>query len=150
VLEQLKDPGAIKAMGAIAAVLLIFGWNYLPKSKAQDIKYYRALKLLQEEIRTKRNNPGELTALATKGKKIAKEIADDLKNKASTLEPAKQCLLWAARDEFPRACLAGFGTESPAEKMFGVRLQEAAYQLNLEPRPKIPASAMQNAPLPDD
>ena len=147
-LESLKEPKAIGAICIIALVALIFGWQYLPKSRGQDLKYYRQLRTDPGRMsETKRANAGEMTALISKAKKICKEIADDLKPKANREDPAKQCLLWAARDEFPRACQAGFATESTAEKAFASRLQEAAYQLGLETRPKV---IIQNAPLPDD
>lgn len=149
-LEQVKEPKALASVGVLLLIALVVGWNYLPKSKTQDIKYYRALKQILDDIRAHRSNPTEIAELQISATKTAKEIADALKNKASRDEPAKQYLLWAARDEFPRALQAGFSTESISERSFATRLQEAAYELGLERRPQIPVSSEQIAPVPDN
>lgn len=145
-LESLKEPKALGTIAAVAVVLLVVGWTYLPKSRAGDIKMYQALKSVVEEIRTKRvNSPGDVGALQQKLQKVGKEIAAELKNKASRDEPAKQCLLWASRDEVPRVITAGLNTESAAEKALMSRLQEAAYELGLEKRPPIDMAQLVNA-----
>ena len=137
-LESLKEPKAIGSICAIAFVLLMVGWQFLPKNRADDIKKYQALKQLLDEVKSKRTSaPAELTALQQKLTKIGKEIATELKDKASRDEPAKQCLLWAARDEIPRLVQAGLGAESPAEQTLTNRLKDAAYELGLEKRPPV-------------
>lgn len=137
-LESLKEPKAIGSFCVVAAVLLLFGWGYLPKSRGADIKRYQTLKGLVDEIRLKRTSaPTELPALQQKLEKAAKQIAADVKDKASRDDVAKQTLLWASRDEVPRFVQAGIGVESAAEKSLNSRLQEAAYELGLEKRPPI-------------
>ena len=137
-LESLKEPKAIGSMCAVAVVLLFFGWNFLPKSRAADIKKYQALKEILDEVKTKRTAPpAELAALQQKLTKVGKEIATELKTKASRDEPAKQCLLWAARDEVPLVVQVGLSKESPAEVRLATRLREAAYELGLEKRPPV-------------
>ena len=77
--------------------------------------------------------------------KTAKEIAAEVKDKASRDEPAKQCLLWATRDEIPRFLQAGLAAESPAEMVLVSRLQDTAYELGLEKRPVVaPSTADSN------
>ena len=127
-------------------VTLFFGWGFLPKSRAADIKRYQALKSLVDEIRAKRtSSPTELPPLQQKLEKTAKEIAAEVKDKASRDEPAKQCLLWATRDEIPRFLQAGLAAESPAEMVLVSRLQDTAYELGLEKRPVVaPSTADSN------
>lgn len=149
-LENMKQPKALGSAGAIAAVMLIFGWGYLPKSRGADIRRYQTLKGLVDEIRSKRASaPTELPSLQQKLEKAAKEISAEVKAQANREEPAKQCLLWATRDEIPRVIQAGLTTESPAEKTLLARLQDAAYELGLEKRP-IVALAQSTSPVSDD
>jgi hypothetical protein len=137
-LESLKEPKAIGSLCTIAFVLLIVGWRYLPKSHADDIKRYQALKGILDEVKSKRaSSPAELLGLQDKLKKTAKQIADEVKAKAGPDEPAKQCLLFAARDEVPRMMQSGLALESAAEKMLAIRLKEASYELGLEKRPPV-------------
>lgn len=141
-LENLKEPKAIGSLCALALVALVLGWGFLPKSKGADIKRYQVLKDLLQEAQSKRNSPTEIAAVQAKMTKIGKEIAAELKDKASPYEPAKQCLLWASRDEIPRMVAAGLAQESQAEKNFAAKLKEAAYELGLEKRPPIDMAAM--------
>lgn len=137
-LENLKEPKALGAVGTIALVLLIVGWSYLPKNRSADLKQYHAIKLLVDEIKAKRTTaPAELPKIEQLLAKLGKEIAVNLKDKASRDDPAKQCLLWAARDEVPRFIQAGLAMESPAQKSLEARLREAAYELGLEKRPPV-------------
>jgi hypothetical protein len=143
-LESLKEPKALGAIGAIALVLVIVGWSYMPKSRGADIKRYQAMKQLLDEIKSKRTSaPAELPNLQQKLQKVGKEIATELKDVASREEPAKQCLLWAARDEVPRMVTAGLTMESSAEKSLETRLKEASYELGLEKRPAVDVSQLQ-------
>lgn len=137
-LENLKEPKAIGSVCVITVVLLIFGWGYLPKNRGADIQRYQTLKGLVDEIRLKRTSaPAELPALQQKLVKAAKEVAAEVKDKASSKEAAKQNLLWASRDEVPRFVQAGIAIESPAEENLMMRLQDTAYELGLEKRPPI-------------
>jgi hypothetical protein len=143
-LENMKEPKAIGAVCALLLVGLIFGWQFLPKSRGDDIKRYQALKQMLDEIKTKRaSSPAELLPMQEKLKKLGKQYADELKSKASPSEPAKQCLLWASRDEIPRMITAGLILESQAEKSFEQKLKEAAIELGLEKRPPIDMALLQ-------
>jgi F0F1-type ATP synthase membrane subunit b/b' len=134
--ESLKEPKAIGSLCMLALVMLFFGWQYLPKSRSADINRYQVLKQLLEEIQTKRTSaPGELAAVEQKLATVGRQIAEELKRTASPHEPAKQYLLWAARDEAPRLLEAGLAKESQAEKNFAKKLQEAAIALGLVKRP---------------
>ena len=135
---KLQDPKMLGYLGGIAVVTLFFGWGFLPKSRAADIKRYQTLKSLVDEIRAKRtSSPADLPPLQQKLEKTAKEIAAEVKDQASRDEPAKQCLLWATRDEIPRFLQAGLAAESPAELVLVSRLQDTAYELGLEKRPVV-------------
>lgn len=135
-IESLKEPKAIGSLCMLALVVLFFGWQYLPKSRSADINRYQVLKQLLEEIQTKRTSaPGELAAVEQKLATVGRQIAEELKRTASPHEPAKQYLLWAARDEAPRLLEAGLAKESQAEKNFAKKLQEAAIELGLVKRP---------------
>jgi F0F1-type ATP synthase membrane subunit b/b' len=134
--ESLKEPKAIGSLCVLALIMLFFGWQYLPKSRAADINRYQVLKQLLDEIQTKRTSaPGELAAVEQKLATVGRQIAEELKRTASPHEPAKQFLLWAARDEAPRVLEAGLAKESQAEKNFAKKLQEAAIVLGLVKRP---------------
>lgn len=136
--EVVKNPQAIGSICAIALVMLILGWGYLPKSRGADIKRYHALKQIFNEIRAKRTSaPAELAMLKQKLEQTASQIVSEVKAKAGRDDPAKQCLLWAARDETPRFIQAGLAAESIAEKCLEAKLQDVAYELGLEQRPVV-------------
>lgn len=149
VVDQLKEPKAIGSLVAVVLIALFFGWSYLPRSKAADIKRYQALKQILNELRAARENPSARAALATKATKLGKEITEAVKKQASTNDPAKQYLLWAARDEIPRIFGGAAETQAGAEQNFASRLQEAAVELGLESRAAVAAS-LKSAELPDD
>lgn len=149
VVDQLKEPKAIGSLAVIVLIVLFFGWSYLPKSKAADIKRYQALKQIQDELRVAGENPSARAALATKAKKLGQEITEAVKKQANTNDPVKQYLLWAARDEIPRMFSGAAEVQAGAEKNFASRLQEAAVELGLESRAAVAAS-IKSAELPDD
>lgn len=148
-LGQLAEGRTLGAIGAIAVVLLIAGWTFLPESKAGDIKRYRDLKKILDEIVAMRDNPTGREALNAKAIKLGKEITEAVIKKASPQEPAKQYLLWAARDEIPRVFSATPEAQALAEKNLAARLKEAAAVLGLE-SPAASTAGIQGAPLPED
>jgi len=145
-MEKLKEPNVIGSICAVALVLLIVGWQYLPKSRGADIERYQALKQLLEDFREARANPTLMAALQPKAKAIGKEITEAVKKQASSADRPKQILLWVSRDELPRLLQSGsggMGTDQ-AEAAFAMRLKEAAYELGLERRPPVdPAQSAQ-------
>ena len=152
-LEPLKEPKALGAGGVVAAVLLSFGWFYLPKSSAADVKNFRELKHIIDEIKQKRSsNSTDFASVNTKAEKIGKAVIAELAKKASRDEPAKQHLLWAARDRMPAMLgeLKKAPTEpSKAEQSFIESLREAARILHIKddglppapPRPPVDPNA---------
>jgi len=152
-LEPLKEPKALGAVGVVAAVLLSFGWFYLPKSSAADVKNFRELKHIIDEIKQKRSsNSTDFASVNTKAEKIGKAVIAELAKKASRDEPAKQHLLWAARDRMPAMLgeLKKAPTEpSKAEQSFIESLREAARILHIKddglppapPRPPVDPNA---------
>jgi len=152
-LEPLKEPKALGAVGVVAAVLLSFGWFYLPKSSAEDVKNFRELKHIIDEIKQKRSsNSTDFASVNTKAEKIGKAVIAELAKKASRDEPAKQHLLWAARDRMPAMLgeLKKAPTEpSKAEQSFIESLREAARILHIKddglppapPRPPVDPNA---------
>lgn len=135
-MEFLKDPKTQGAAGVLALLLLFVGWGYLPKSSAADRKHFSELKHIFDEIKLKRsNNSNDFTAVMTQAERVSKAITADLAKKASRDNPAKQSLLWAARDELPRVVgelKRAPATPSKAEENFASRLWEAANQLGLK------------------
>jgi len=137
-MEKLQGPQAKGILAAVVAVALVFGWSFLPKSRGADLKHYHTLKALLDEIKAKRqSSPGELASVRTKLEQAGKEVAAYMKDRASRDDFAKQCLLWASRDEIPKMLGAGLEKESPAEVNFETRLKEASYELGLAKRPPI-------------
>lgn len=135
-LEFLKDPKALGALGVLALILLVMGWQYLPISRGADVKHYHALKHLIDEIHLKRTNKStDLTAIVSQAERLSKEITLDLKDKASANDRAKQYLLWAARDDLPRMMAEIQKTPLEAsipEKTYEERLREAAKVLGMQ------------------
>ena len=146
-LEQLKEPKVIGVLAAIGVVALVLFWGVLPKSRAADIKHYRDLKQMLADIRAARQNPSAMLELKPKATKLGKEVTEAVKKQAGRDDPAKQCLLWAARDEIPRVLDGTPEGQAVAEKNMEARLQEAAYELGLEKRPAVTAP---QGSLPDD
>lgn len=152
-LEPLKEPKALGAVGVVAVVLLSFGWLYLPKSSAADVKNFHELKHIVDEIKQKRSsNSTDFASVNTKAEKIGKAVVAELAKKASRDEPAKQHLLWAARDRMPAMLgeLKKAPTEpSKAEQSFIESLREAARILHIKddglppapPRPPVDPNA---------
>jgi len=142
-LEFLKDPKARWAVGVLALFLLFVGWQYFPMNSAADVKYFRELKHIVDEIKVKRsNNSSDFAAVMTQAERVGKTIIADLKNKASREYPVKQSLLWAARDELPRVMSElkkAPATPSKAEDNFVARLRDAAQQLGLKDWGGLPA-----------
>ena len=152
-LEPLKEPKTLGAVGVVATVLLSFGWFYLPKSSAADVKNFHELKHIVDEIKQKRSsNSTDFASVNTKAEKIGKAVVAELAKKASRDEPAKQHLLWAARDRMPAMLgeLKKAPTESSkAEQGFIECLREAARILHIKddglppapPRPPVDPNA---------
>lgn len=149
IMELFKGPQAQGVAAIVAVVLLYVGWNFLPKSRGADIKHYTTLKTLLDEIRAKRgSSPGELPGIAKKLEEAGKEIAAYMKDRASRDDFAKQCLLWASRDEVPKMIMAGLEKESPSEVNFETRLKEASYEMGLAKRPPVAVSQAQASTSP--
>ena len=155
--EFLKDPKALGAAGVLAMLLLFVGWGYLPRNSAADLKHFRELKHIFDEIKVKRsNNSNDFAAVVTQAERVGKTITADLAKKASRDEPVKQSLLWAARDELPRVMSAlknAPTTPSKPEENFLARLRDAAQQLGLKdwgglPAPPPAPEIAANAPKP--
>jgi len=152
-LEPLKEPKALGAVGIIASVLLCFGWMSLPKSSAADVKNFHELKHIVDEIKQKRSsNSTDFASVNTKADRIGKAVIAELAKKASRDEPAKQQLLWAARDRMPAMLgeLKKASAEpSKAEQGFIECLREAARLLRIKedglppapPRPPVDPNA---------
>ncbi len=152
-LEPLKEPKALGAVGVIASMLLCFGWMSLPRSSAADVKNFHELKHIVDEIKQKRSsNSTDFASVNTKADRIGKAVVAELAKKASRDEPAKQQLLWAARDRMP--VMLGELKKAPAEPSkaeqgFIECLREAARLLNIKedglppapPRPPVDPNA---------
>ncbi len=152
-LEPLKEPKALGAVGVIASMLLCFGWMSLPRSSAADVKNFHELKHIVDEIKQKRSsNSTDFASVSTKADRIGKVVVAELAKKASRDEPAKQQLLWAARDRMPvmlGELRKASAEPSKAEQGFIECLREAARLLHIKedglppapPRPPVDPNA---------
>lgn len=101
--------------------------------RERDIRFHNELQALLDDIRAERASPSpDFTAIRQQAGPLRTEIVSILKNEASTKYPAKQALLFAARDELPRMLMTDLLVESPAEKNFATWLREAAAKLKIK------------------
>jgi hypothetical protein len=142
-LEPLKDGKTLGIIGGVLGVgLLVALWMFMPASSGADIARLKQLEELLTNFRKIRDQKGDFASFTAEAEKVTKPIIADLKNTANRKAPAKQCLLWAARDAFPRMVSAAKQKLNPAEKEFEGHLFEAARILhvgNPPPRPDPPA-----------
>jgi hypothetical protein len=97
---------------------------------SKDMRYLKQLRQILDEIRAERARPApDLTEVRKKAGIIGAEVNRVMKNEASRDYPAKQNLLWAARDELPRMLATDLLKPSKAEESFEARLKEAAMWL---------------------
>ena len=128
------NPTAIAGIAAVAVLLLLVGGFYLlPQSSGKDLERYHSVKKVLDDVRSARKSGSkDFTAITAQAKKISEEITMALKNVASNRYPAKQALLWAARDELPRMMNGDLSKESSAERNLENRLKEAAVSLGIK------------------
>jgi len=130
--EFLSSPAGKGGLGAVVAVLLIVGWSFMPASTAKDIERYKHLKQILDDVREARTKNSDPSAIKPRAEKLTKEYTPILKVEASNEYPAKQSLLWAARDELPRMMAGNLMEESQAEKAFAAHLTDAANKLGIK------------------
>ncbi len=130
--ELLASPAGKGGLGAAVAILLFLGWSFMPASKAKDIERYKNLKQILDDVREARNKKSDPSAIKPRAEKLTKEYTPILKVEASNEFPAKQSLLWAARDELPRMMAGNLMEESQAEKAFAAHLTDAANKLGIK------------------
>lgn len=104
----------------------------MPASTAKDIERYKNLKQILDDVREARNKKSDPSAIKPRAEKLTKEYTPILKVEASNEFPAKQSLLWAARDELPRMMAGNLMEESQAEKAFAAHLADAASKLGIK------------------
>lgn len=128
------NPTAIAGIAAVAVLLLLVGGFYLmPISSGKDVERYHVIKKVLDDVRSARKSGSkDFTALTAEAKKVSEEITMALKNAASNRYPAKQALLWAARDELPRMMNGDLSKESSSERNLENRLKEAAVSLGIK------------------
>ena len=116
----------VRSWAAITPVHVMIG-------KPGDLMYYNQLKEILNEIRKERAQPTpNFGPISEQAKHVSREVATVMKNQASRDFPAKQGLLWAARDELPRMLQRDLTTESEAELSFAARLDDVARELRLK------------------
>ena len=125
---------AVAGIAAVAVLLLLVGGFYLmPISSGKDIERYHVIKKVLDDVRSARKSGSkDFTALTAEAKKVSEEVTMALKNAASNRYPAKQALLWAARDELPRMMNGDLTKESSSERNLENRLKEAAVSLGIK------------------
>ncbi|MBS0203475.1 MAG: hypothetical protein JSS49_11290 [Planctomycetes bacterium] len=108
---------------------------YLTSSpySSRDVQYHRQLAEILQEIRAIRAaKSSDFNQVRQRASVVGQQISSILKQEASTSTPAKQSMLWAARDELPRMLAGDLTKETPAEKSFEARLEDAATDLGLK------------------
>ena len=99
----------------------------------RDVRSYEQLKEILDDVRRERaKSSPDFSAVRQRAMKVGPEIAKEMTKQASTKFPAKQLLLWAARDELPRMMLQDLKSETETERPFEDRLQMAAKQLGIK------------------
>ena len=153
----LKDPKTLGAVGALTVLLLFIGWGYFPGNSAADLKQFRELKQVYDNIKEHRSgNSKDYTAVMKEADKVSKTITAALVKKASRDNPVKLSLLWAARDQLPNVIKElkhAPALSSKAEEHFASRLWETANQLGLKdtglPAPTPAPELAENRARPD-
>jgi hypothetical protein len=134
-LDSLKNPKVLGSVGVILlAVLWLFGGALIPRSKSGDLKKLAALQDLLIEFRSLRDkqaSDAEWESFSTKAAKITQPMVAELKNTASRRAPAKQFLLWSARDRFPEMLQNARDKPTSSEQDFEGHLYDAARYLGV-------------------
>ncbi|MBI1346036.1 hypothetical protein GC163_07080 [bacterium] len=136
-----SDPKTLGAVGFVAAVGLIFAFLFLlPASTAgerakleQLQKIYTTFKYLREN----NANSGDWEQFTSETMAAVKPMVDELQGTASRQYPARQSLLWAARDRLDDMLQTAREKPSPAEEEFDYNLKKAANYLGLGPDPDL-------------
>ncbi|HET6325712.1 MAG TPA: hypothetical protein VFG04_13620 [Planctomycetaceae bacterium] len=94
-------------IGVAIVVWILLNVSYLawPQSHSSERRYLQSLRAIEDEVRDLRSKPtsdAEWHELAKRARATLDPMVSDLKKSASSSEPVKQQLLWAARDLVPR------------------------------------------------
>jgi hypothetical protein len=129
------DKNKLMAIGlavAVPVMLCIYfpPWNYLKFASVEQSahdrlrSHYTALR----EFRTKKDEAG-WNAYAKKASSDVKSMADSLKSSAGPSYPARQQLLYAARDHWPKMITDSVTKAGPAEEEFNKALSSARAEM---------------------
>jgi hypothetical protein len=124
----------VLCIGGLATIRLLNGAFDKTVDRAQDVQKLRTLQQALAEVRALRDrgaSDAEWEAAESSILTRTKPLIDDLKNTANRKQPAKQCLLWAARDTLPRFLKFSRTEGSPVEVEFEAHLREAAKLLDV-------------------
>lgn len=97
----------------------------------RDVRHHRQLTEILQEIRSVRAGNRDFNQVRQRATVVGQQVSAVLKNEASTSTPAKQLMLWAARDDLPRMLAGDLLKESEAEQSFATKLDEAANELGI-------------------
>jgi Leucine-rich repeat (LRR) protein len=127
----------IGAGGVLSIVLVIaLAWRFYDSSAkaSRDRRFYTDLNSILTQIREQREAPSpDFAEIRERAQRTGISIANTLKNEASPDVPARQLLLWAARDEIPRMLYGNLAVVSQSEIALNNRLTEAAELLKMPP-----------------
>lgn len=98
----------------------------------RDVRHHRQLTEILQEIRSVRAGNQDFNQLRQRATVVGQQVSAVLKHEASKNTPAKQSMLWAARDDLPRMLAGDLLKESEAEQNFATRLDEAAKELGIK------------------
>lgn len=136
-----SDPKMLGGVGFVAAVGLVLAFMFLlPAGTAGERAKLEQLQKVYAEfkqLREKKAPANEWEQFATTSAGIVDPIALELKDSASRQYPARQCLLWAARDRYKEMLQNAREKPTPQEEEFDYNLKKAANYLGLGPDPDL-------------
>lgn len=102
------------------------------RSGAEDVAAYLILRSIVDEIQAERIKPSpDFQPIRERATVECRKVADTMKHTAEVQFPARQMLLWAARDDMPRMLREDWSTPSEAEQEFVGKLNEVARELRI-------------------
>jgi len=136
-----SDPKMLGGVGLIAAVGLVLAFMFLmpASTSGERAKLEQLQKVYTEfkQLREKQAPANEWEQFVKTSAAIVDPIALELKDSASRQYPARQCLLWAARDRFKEMVQNAREKPTPQEEEFDYNLKKAANYLGMGPDPDL-------------
>jgi hypothetical protein len=129
--EILGNPLVLKVVGGIAAVaVLVVGYLFMPAGTGREKQQLVVLQKVLTDFRELRKSGADAAAFDKFAKEtgtIVKPLIDELKGTANRQYPARQYLLWAAKDRLPGMLSTCRDGPKFDEEEFDFNLQKVAF-----------------------